>query len=125
MIELNSVDYVQEGRQISACHTHASSARLRLEEKSTISDKSAELKRIYIQMNNSAISQLPSRLEAEEGGQASRPWRRSKDVMNEDAEQVVVATPRRIFASYLLMQMNKWPLITPVLSVQQSSMSGS
>lgn len=35
MIELNSADYMQEGRQISAHCTYASSVRLRLNEKST------------------------------------------------------------------------------------------
>lgn len=40
MIELNSVDHMQEGRKISARYTYASSVRLRLHEKSAISDKS-------------------------------------------------------------------------------------
>lgn len=50
------------------------------------------------------------------------------EVMNEDVEQVrrqVVAT-RAVFALYLVMQMNKWPLNNaPVLSLQQFSMSVS
>lgn len=42
MIELNSLDYMQEGGQISARDTRASSVRLRLNEKATIRDKSVQ-----------------------------------------------------------------------------------